>query len=160
MRSRSLPVCISGCGHVLTLDRLLACQSLTEENIKRVVHKSNSAPQRREILKFAGLAALGVTLPKIAFARPWSAESRELLIYVGTYTTGKSEGIYLYRLKLATGELEHVATTTGVVNPSFLTLATNRRYLYAVNEVDEFVGRKSGAVSAFAVDQKTGALQL
>src|SRR5207302_6560335 len=72
----------------------------------------------------------------------------------------KSEGIYLYRLSLASGALKHVATTKGVVNPSFLTLAPNGRYLYAVNEVDDFAGRKSGAVSAFAVDQKTGDLRL
>src|SRR5438105_15713932 len=77
---------------------------------------------------------------------------------MGTYTTGKSEGIYLYRMNLASGELKHVATTKGVVNPSFLALAPSRRYLYAVNEVQEFAGRKSGAVSAFAVDQRTGEL--
>ncbi len=76
------------------------------------------------------------------------------------YTTGKSEGIYLYRLNLASGEMKHVATTKGVTNPSFLTLTTNRRYLYAVNEVEDFAGRKSGAVSAFAVDQRTGDLRL
>jgi 6-phosphogluconolactonase len=63
-------------------------------------------------------------------------------------------------LNLSSGELRHVATTKGVVNPSFLALAPSRRYLYAVNEVGEFAGRKSGAVSAFAVDQRTGELRL
>jgi len=115
---------------------------------------------RREFLKFSGFAALGLTLPDTRLAAARHAErAGELLVYVGTYTTGNSEGIYLYRLKLSTGELEHVATTKGVVNPSFLTVAPNRRFLYAVNEVEEFAGRKSGAVSAFAVDQKTGQLQ-
>ena len=79
---------------------------------------------------------------------------------MGTYTTGKSEGIYLYRLNLTSGELRHINTTSGVVNPSFLALAPSRRYLYAVNEVDNFGGKQSGAVSAFAVDQKTGELRL
>jgi 6-phosphogluconolactonase len=32
--------------------------------------------------------------------------------------------------------------------------------LYAVNEVEEFAGKKSGALSAFAVDQRTGELKL
>jgi hypothetical protein len=64
-----------------------------------VVHKPNNAPERRDFLKLAGLAAMGVTLPKLGLARASSAESSgELLVYVGTYTTGKSEGIYLYRL--------------------------------------------------------------
>src|SRR5258706_16080820 len=100
-------------------------------------------------------------LSALPFGRVFGAKPPgELLLYVGTYTTGKSEGIYLYRLNLASGELKHVATTSGVVNPSFLTLAPSRRYLYAVNEVGDFAGKKSGAVSAFAVDQRTGALRL
>src|SRR5882762_7606237 len=95
------------------------------------------------------------------FARGLGAShAAELLVYVGTYTTGKSEGIYLFRLNLSSGELKHVATTSHVVNPSFLALAPSRQYLYAVNEVGEFAGKKSGAVSAFAVDQRMGELQL
>jgi len=126
-----------------------------------VIHKADNAPARREFLEFAGLAALGLILPEVPFARVLGAKRiGELLVYVGTYTTGKSEGIYLYRLNLSSGELKHVATTRGVVNPSFLALAPSRRYLYAVNEVEEFAGRKSGAVSAFAVDQRTGELGL
>src|SRR5438552_17637711 len=100
-------------------------------------------------------------LSEIPSARALGAKRiGELLLYVGTYTTGKSEGIYLYRLDLSSGELKHVATTKGVVNPSFLALGPSRRYLYAVNEVEEFAGRKSGAVSAFALDQKTSELRL
>jgi 6-phosphogluconolactonase len=132
----------------------------SEEKIKTVFFKAENASSRREFIKLAGLGALGLTLSKLSFTRVLGVRAGELLVYVGTYTTGKSEGIYLYRLNLASGELKHVATTSGVVNPSFLTLAPSRRYLYAVNEVEEFADRKSGAVSAFAVDQKTGALRL
>jgi 6-phosphogluconolactonase len=126
-----------------------------------VIPKDDSAPLRREFLRFAAVGALGLTLSKLPFNRGLGAErTGELLAYVGTYTTGKSEGIYLYRLNLSSGELKHVATTKGVVNPSFLALAPSRHYLYAVNEVEQFAGRKSGAVSAFAVDQSTGDLRL
>jgi 6-phosphogluconolactonase len=125
-----------------------------------VIRKPDNAPARREFLEFAGLAALGSILPKFSFASvPGTNDKGELLLYVGTYTTGKSEGIYLYRLDLSSGELKHLATTTGVVNPSFLALAPSRRYLYAVNEVEDFEGKKSGALSSFAVDQRTGKLQ-
>src|SRR5260370_30672310 len=118
--------------------------------------KSDSAAGRREVLRFAGRGGLGMTLSELT----WGHETkRELLLYVGTYTTGKSEGIYLYRLNLSSGELKHVATTKRVVNPSFLALAPSRRYLYAVNDVGDFAGKKSGAVSAFAVDQRTGELR-
>jgi 6-phosphogluconolactonase len=129
-----------------------------------VIPKIDSAPARREFLRVAGLGALGLLLPELRLANDGARASgaertRELLLYVGTYTTGKSEGIYLYRLNLASGELKHIATTKGVKDPSFLALAPSRRYLYAVNEVEEFAGKKSGALSAFAVDQRTGELR-
>lgn len=115
---------------------------------------------RREFLKIAGLGTLALALPESGFARvPDIERPGELLVYVGTYTSGKSEGIYLYRLNLSSGELTHVATTKGVKDPSFLALAPSRRYLYAVNEVEEFAGKRSGALSAFAVDQRTGELR-
>jgi 6-phosphogluconolactonase len=130
-----------------------------------VIPKADRTPARREFLRTAGLGLLGLTLSEFPFACEWvrvlSAErAGELLVYVGTYTTGKSEGIYLYRLSLSSGELRHVSTTKGVTNPSFLALAPSRRYLYAVNEVGDFAGTKSGAVSAFAVDQRAGELRL
>jgi 6-phosphogluconolactonase len=123
-----------------------------------VDHKTLSyALVRREFLKTVGLGSLGLALPELAFARV--ERPGELLVYVGTYTSGKSEGIYLYRLNLSSGELKHAATTKGVKDPSFLAIAPSRRYLYAVNEVEEFAGKKSGAVSAFAIDQRTGELR-
>jgi len=126
-----------------------------------VDHKTlNEAFARREFLKVAGLAAAGLAFPEFAFAHVVARRSGELPVYVGTYTSGKSEGIYLYRLNLSSGELKHAGTTKGVKDPSFLALAPNRRFLYAVNELEEFGGQKSGAVSAFAVDQRTGELRL
>ena len=114
---------------------------------------------RRRFVKAAGLGVLGTALTGRAAAVVRQAgRPRELALYVGTYTSGGSEGIYLYRLDLADGSLKHAGTTAGVVNPSYLTLDARRRFLYAVNEVEEFGGAASGAVSAFAVDRRTGAL--
>src|SRR4030095_11287382 len=99
--------------------------------------------------------------PELAFDQALGAtRSGELLLYVGTYTSGKSEGIYLYRFNLSSGELKHGGTTPGVKDPSYLVLAPSRRYLYAVNELEEFAGKKSGALSAFAIDQRSGQLRL
>jgi 6-phosphogluconolactonase len=126
----------------------------------RVIPKLYSVPARREFLRLAGLGAVGLALPDLAFAGKLDVERPgEMLVYVGTYTSGKSEGIYLYSLNLASGELKHIATTKGVKDPSFLIVPPGRRYLYAVNELEEFAGKKSGAVSAFAVDQKSGELE-
>ncbi len=90
--------------------------------------------------------------------------NQPLLIYVGTYTrslphvAAKSEGIYLISMDPATGALAFVSKTTGVDNPSFVTLHPSGNYLYAVNEVGDFAGRDSGGVSAFAIDRASGAL--
>jgi len=85
--------------------------------------------------------------------------ANEKLVYVGTYThKGASEGIYIYRLEMATGALTLAGVAGGVQNPSFLALDPQRRYLYAVNETMEFAGQPGGGISAFAVDAQTGAL--
>ena len=120
---------------------------------------SSNRSTRRAFLKRASSATLAVALSNTARANSAGRRWQELLLYVGTYTNGKSEGIYLYRMNLSSGELKAVSTTKGVVNPSFLTLDPSRRYLYAVNEVEEFAGKSGGAVSAFSIDQKTGELR-
>src|SRR5512132_3670456 len=109
---------------------------------------------RREFLRTGALGALG------AFAFRGTAlsfEARELTLYVGTYTSGKSEGIYVYRMDRPNGELRRFSSIQSV-NPSFLVIDRSKRYLYAVNEVPEFAGKSSGAVSAFAIDSTTGNL--
>jgi len=113
---------------------------------------------RREFVKASGLAALASSFPAAAQDRS-KQKSNELLLYVGTYTRGKSEGIYVYRMNLAGGELKHAATVKGVSNPSFLAIDPKRRFLYAANESGEFAGKKGGGVTAFAIDQKTGDLR-
>ncbi|PRY10357.1 6-phosphogluconolactonase [Pontibacter ummariensis] len=82
------------------------------------------------------------------------------MVYVGTYADPEAESIFLYRLNPETGELTRESATKGGPNPSFLALDEERRYLYAVNEIGDYQGQNSGAVSAFAVDPQTGALTL
>jgi 6-phosphogluconolactonase len=120
--------------------------------------KLSEAVLRREFLKIAGLGTLGLALPELAFP---GADMRpgELPFYVGTYTSGKSKGIYLYSLNLKSGVLKHVATTERVKDPSYLALGPGHRNLYAVNEGEDFGGKKSGALSSFAIDQRTGKLK-
>ena len=84
--------------------------------------------------------------------------AEQMLVYVGTYTRGESEGIYVYRLALPSGALEPVSTASGNDNPAFLTFGPQQRYLYAVSEIGEFEGQPSGAVSAFAISPGTGEL--
>jgi len=94
---------------------------------------------RRQFLKLSGI---GVMSTAVNFS------PRELTLYVGTYTSGKSEGIYLYRMDQMTGELKRLSSTKAE-NPSFLTVDPTKRFLYAVNE------NPAGSVSAFSIDPKT-----
>ena len=83
-----------------------------------------------------------------------------MLLYIGTYTSsGKSQGIYVHKFNAETGALTPLHTIKNVAEPSFLTIDKDRKYLYAVNELLEYEGKKSGAVSAFAIDRKTGNLE-
>jgi 6-phosphogluconolactonase len=115
---------------------------------------------RRDFLKTSSLSALAFALSNRASSYVSGAEpAGEFLIYVGSYTSGESKGIYLYRFNLTSGELVRLGVTEAV-DPSFLALSPNRRFLYAVNELEEFESKKSGALSAFTIDQKTGELKL
>jgi len=83
-------------------------------------------------------------------------------MYVGTYTEegSTSKGIYAYRFDSATGQLTSIGLAAQTTNPSFLVVHPNHRFLYAVNEVGNYQGQKSGDVSAFAIDHTTGKLTL
>src|SRR6266852_8499241 len=85
----------------------------------------------------------------------------QYLAYVGTYTTKKaSKGIYVYRFDAAAGQLTSVGLAAESTDPSFVVAHPNGKYLYGVNEVGNYDGKKSGAVSAFAIDHKSGRLTL
>lgn len=81
-------------------------------------------------------------------------------VYVGTYTDGDSEGIYLLDLDLKTGVLTARGIVAKTVNPSFLAVHPSGNLLYAVNEVSKLDGNESGGVSAFKINPKNGKLSL
>ncbi len=78
---------------------------------------------------------------------------------VGTYTAGKSEGIYVYRFDTKTGAATRVSVAQ-TVNPSFLVVSRDRRFVYAVNELpgDNGPATQRGGISAFRFDAAQGQL--
>jgi 6-phosphogluconolactonase len=92
------------------------------------------------------------------FAVVRSGSAADTFVYFGTYTGPKSQGIYVSRFDAATGRLSAPELAAATPNPSFLALHPNGRFLYAVNELDEFHGEKAGSVTAFAIDAATGRL--
>jgi 6-phosphogluconolactonase len=106
-----------------------------------------------------------------------SAQSNDFFVYIGTYTGFKyvhhskpygrgesqSKGIYVARLNSETGKLGPAELAAEMINPSFLTVSPNHKFLYAVSEDPLSLGPPldhSSYVSAFAIDPATGKLRL
>jgi 6-phosphogluconolactonase len=83
-----------------------------------------------------------------------------LWVYAGTSENEKDRGIYRFPFDPLTGEAGPVALAAEAARPTFLGIHPNRRFLYAVNAIGEFQGQKTGAVSAYALDAKSGELRL
>jgi 6-phosphogluconolactonase len=58
------------------------------------------------------------------------------------------------------GELKFEWEAKGILNPSYLEIHPNRRFLYAVNELGSFAGQPAGGVSALSIDPTSGELRL
>lgn len=82
------------------------------------------------------------------------AQSAETM-YVGTYSIRGSEGVYVFDFDRKTGTMKQLQTVSNAKSPSFLALHPSGKYLYSVNEGAD----KSGGVSSYAIDVKTGKLQ-
>lgn len=74
-------------------------------------------------------------------------------LFVGTYTQEESEGIYQYTFNTDKGTLEDTQLAATLVNPSFIKISPNKKYLYAVTDAPE----GKGAMTGFRI--KDGALE-
>ncbi len=77
-------------------------------------------------------------------------------LLIGTYTSGKSEGIYVYDFNTTTGDNSFISSVK-TSNPSFLAVSPNKRYVYAVNENNNSLNN-GGMVSAFKFNKRKGKL--
>jgi len=113
----------------------------------------------RSISAAFGLLTCAAALTAMTITQ--NAHANDLLVYFGTYTNqgSTSKGIYFSHLDTKTGKLSAPELAAETVNPSFLVLHPNRKYLYAVNEVGQYKGKASGYVTAYAIDAKSGKLK-
>jgi 6-phosphogluconolactonase len=94
-----------------------------------------------------------------------SIQPNENFLFIGTYTKkeghvdGKATGIYLYSLNSETGGITYRSVAKEVINPSFLTLSADGKFLYAVNETGPDLD-STGFISAFAIDAASKELRL
>jgi len=96
----------------------------------------------------------------VLLALPARAADRKFIVYIGTYTGSGSKGIYAYRFDAGTGKVDPIGLAAESDKPSFRAVHPNGQFLYAVNEIGQFDGEKSGSVSAFSIGRNTGKLTL
>jgi 6-phosphogluconolactonase len=113
------------------------------------------------------------TIASLPYA--WSAPAGEYFVYFGTYTgftymkeglpagASNSKGIYVSRFNPATGVVSKPELAAELVNPAYLALHPNHRFLYVATEDPLSLGPDfdhESYVSAFAIDPATGKLRL
>ena len=90
------------------------------------------------------------------------SEKPTKFLFSGSYTKkeghvdGKAEGIGVHSVSV-TGELKKLSVDKGIINPSYLAIASNGQYLYAVSETGSDVDT-TGSVAAYKIDQVSGNL--
>jgi 6-phosphogluconolactonase len=113
----------------------------------------------QSLIPFLSLVTLSVT-SSVKLSAAKDSPKDNFVLYVGTYTEKESKGIYAYRFDATSAELTPLGVAAETTNPSFLAIDPNRRLLYAVNEVQNYKGASTGAISAFAInineDKKDG----
>ncbi|MFV8328390.1 lactonase family protein [Flavobacterium sp. ZS1P14] len=73
--------------------------------------------------------------------------SQNSYVFVGSYNSDKNkEGIYVFQLNTVTGNLKKITTVKNILNPSYLTVAPNGKYIFACTETRT---PNAGSVSSF-----------
>ncbi|WP_460501643.1 lactonase family protein [Hymenobacter agri] len=111
---------------------------------------------------FLGGLSLSAGLLLSGCGRPATAtQPADYLLYIGTNVSGAQDtSLFLFRVNASTGTFTRLSGQLGGASPTYLTLAPNRRFLYAVSETQTFRGAPGGGVSSFAIDPHTGGLKL
>jgi 6-phosphogluconolactonase len=116
---------------------------------------------RRDFLtRVTGVVGAGIAAklaPASVAAQNRSGGMGTMYAYVGSFTTAERDasgsGINVYRVDRASGRLDHVQVVGDLVNPSYLAMDRQRRFLYSAHGDGDYA-------TAFAIDAATGRLTL
>ncbi len=113
-------------------------------------------------MKFPSLPlAAAFLFPVAAFAQEdRSADDDTLLVYVGTYTSGESEGIYVFEMDPGTGRWTEKGLAAEIDSPTFVATHPDRNLLYSVGRSVDADGNRIGTINAFSIDPDSGKLTL
>jgi len=130
-----------------------------EKTIPQLIHS------RRSFLKGTASLACALSAERATAALGGSQGSGNIHAYVGSYSSvvdggsANGEGIYLLKMDARTGELSGATLAARARNPSWICIHPSKKYLYAINEMNDFNG-SSGSVSVYAIAPESGALTL
>lgn len=86
----------------------------------------------------------------ISFLIGTSLYSQKQFVFFGSYNWDKgSEAVYVYELDNDTGKLSKVASSSDVINPGYITVSSDGKYIYASSDAKT---PNYGTVSSFAFD--------
>jgi 6-phosphogluconolactonase len=116
---------------------------------------------RSRVGLLSAAAALMVAALFVTQGRPTAAQTppgpTAMYAYVGSFTTAqrkaRGDGIHVYRTDPATGTWTDVQHLSDLVNPSYLALSHDQRFLYSVHGDEAYA-------TAFALDPVTGQAKL
>ncbi len=82
-----------------------------------------------------------------------SNDPENMYLLIGTYTSGSSQGIYVYDFNISTGDFEYKSETQ-LSNPSYQAISSDEKFVYSISVVD----KNNAASNAFTFDKKSGKL--
>jgi 6-phosphogluconolactonase len=121
---------------------------------------------RRQFIAAGAAGATMIALPTIAVPTLAAGETKQTFVYVGSYTknppgggSGNPVGLSVFRFDPDNGALTPVQQVPSA-NPSFVALDPSQRFLYVVNEINDYEGQPSGSAEAYAIDPSSGKITL
>lgn len=84
-----------------------------------------------------------------------SVSAQDFYMFIGTYNSPKSEGIYVYKFNSNDGSVKQVSHIK-ISNPSYIVVSPGEKYVYSVQEDGNNNG--GGNITAFSFDKTSGLL--
>lgn len=112
---------------------------------------------RRDFLCGLGAASAAIAASRWAVQSAYAqaSDAASLYAYVGCFTSeardARGDGINVYRIDSASGEWHHLQLVPNLINPSFLAMDHERRFLYSAHGDEDYA-------TAFAIDSGSGRL--
>lgn len=83
----------------------------------------------------------------------------EPLVFISSFAAGDQGAVNAYQLEPTSGALKHIHRTGDIENPFFLAVSRDQKFLYSIH-AKTFGGKESEQVAAYAIEGRTGRLQL